>query len=157
MPTTRRRSGTCRNNNTVVHASVRSKALCLVILGKTLLSLSLAFVAYQSLGIGHEMITNDSAQKTKAVVAQRAVDQQREETVVSNLEKGESSAILFEWGNLKATASGFGAVIMMSSVLFAVLAYMSRPQLSLRPVRGTRSTSSRTHTTEPPDLPALDR
>ena len=92
-----------------------SPALLMVIFFKGLLSLSLVWVAWQTLQLGVS-ITIDAAVATQA------------------------SQIL-EWGEVKISSSGFGAIVMTTSVLFGWLAYRSRPRFEVQHGPGGASVS----------------
>ena len=99
-----------------VAAPHHSPALLLVIFFKGLLSLSLVWVAWQTLQLGIS-ISIDSALATQA-------------------------SQIFEWGEVKISSSGLGAIVMTTSVLFGWLAYRSRPRFDVQHGSGGASVSA---------------
>lgn len=55
---------------------------------------------------------------------------------------GIEQSSLFEWGSMRITASGFGAVVLMASIIPMFFAYLSRPQLKQIPLPRTDGGSS---------------
>jgi len=59
----------------------------------------------------------------------------------ASLGGGQAQTLLFEAGNVKVTAGGFGAVVMAASLVPFLFAYLSRPTINLIPISGSSDPS----------------
>ncbi|WP_309304467.1 hypothetical protein [Vibrio campbellii] len=95
------------DSHSPIEIALNSTALKIVIIGKTIISLTLVIAAILAIYFGGHLLLS----------------------VAST-----SNEMLVEFGQFKITSSGLGVSIMASSLFFAFCAYLCRPKLVVAPV-----------------------